>query len=718
MIVKVGPAAVEVDSFMLSCRVLGRGVEHRMLAYLGTIARERGLGIVSVPFKPTPKNQPARAFLDSLGAEYKTTKDDVSATYRFPTAFAAALTYKPTTFVTPAREDNETSRGADADKVSVSALARIVNELSGIERVEHAIFSKTASAHDPTSESFIAPRTEREKILASIFADALRLPRVGIHDNYIKLGGDSFLTVSIVSKALAQGIALLPMHVLQHPTIAELATLATETNEVGPGPVKFTFYHATHTLEPKLQMLLKSDPKIEDIYPLTDLQKLVLLIGQKVDSSPGSGNTGMSMILNGQWDIPLLKRAWEAIIARHPTLRTAVQWRGLAEPMQVLYRQATPPWTEIDARAMSSTQREQAVEKHLVDGLHRTIPLEKAPLWRVTLLRLDQERYGLVWVVLHQLFDGWSMCKVIEEVFQAYEALAQGGYVDTTPEAGPREHVTWIRKQDFTEATEFWRSQSGPEEKTFTARVMHKLGMWSPIMHGLSRLAALGSTELVVTRRTSSTSWDALETWARQQQLTLATVMQVIHGIVTTRALNQSNFRILSHASARQVAMPRIDRIIGWVANLVPCQFTVALDEPAVTWMREIQRTRLIPMLQYAPNPMFNTFDPFNQGPLLNVFDFMNFWPDRFDIAGNRLSVDNIEWGVHERSFGPTETVTFIVLRQRPNPRLCLLHNPKRLKVEDAATYLKDTEAVLNAVIADPNQPISALLERVTPLRS
>jgi len=60
--------ALDVDSFLLSCRVLGRGVEHRMLAELGEIARERRLQWVNVHFNPTPKNKPAADFLENIGS--------------------------------------------------------------------------------------------------------------------------------------------------------------------------------------------------------------------------------------------------------------------------------------------------------------------------------------------------------------------------------------------------------------------------------------------------------------------------------------------------------------------------------------------------------------------------------------------------------------------------------------------------------------------------
>jgi FkbH-like protein len=57
-----------VDSFMLSCRVLGRRVEHAMLTYLGARARREDKPLIHIEFVPSDRNQPARDFLESLGS--------------------------------------------------------------------------------------------------------------------------------------------------------------------------------------------------------------------------------------------------------------------------------------------------------------------------------------------------------------------------------------------------------------------------------------------------------------------------------------------------------------------------------------------------------------------------------------------------------------------------------------------------------------------------
>ncbi len=82
--------ALVVDSFLLSCRVLGRRVEHRILAELGGIAKRLRLTHVDVLFTASAKNKPARDFLESSGKQFERARD-AGVSYRFPSDFAAGL---------------------------------------------------------------------------------------------------------------------------------------------------------------------------------------------------------------------------------------------------------------------------------------------------------------------------------------------------------------------------------------------------------------------------------------------------------------------------------------------------------------------------------------------------------------------------------------------------------------------------------------------------
>jgi aryl carrier-like protein len=77
-----------------------------------------------------------------------------------------------------------------------------------------------------SEESYVAARTPVEELLAAIWCEVLGLEQVGVHDNFFHLGGDSILSIQVISKARQAGFQLTPKQLFQHPTIAQLALVA------------------------------------------------------------------------------------------------------------------------------------------------------------------------------------------------------------------------------------------------------------------------------------------------------------------------------------------------------------------------------------------------------------------------------------------------------------------------------------------------------------
>jgi FkbH-like protein len=83
-----------VDTLLLSCRALGRGVEHRMIARLGEIALQKRLDTVEIPFRAGQRNKPAALLLESLAPAAATASDSAETVFRFTAAEAAAVRFK------------------------------------------------------------------------------------------------------------------------------------------------------------------------------------------------------------------------------------------------------------------------------------------------------------------------------------------------------------------------------------------------------------------------------------------------------------------------------------------------------------------------------------------------------------------------------------------------------------------------------------------------
>jgi len=192
------------DTFLLSCRVLGRGVEHRMVARLGEIAKERGLARVEIPFVAGQRNRPAALFLESLGKRGQTHFCEVRKNASDP--------FSPTRI----------------DYVKIATELRDPNKI--LERIRMAS-RRPAPAGCPLGPA--PPRTPLERELAELWAGLLNLPAVGIHDNFFELGGHSLLAVQLLSRVRHIYGVELSLEVVYSGafTVAELAK-AVELKEI------------------------------------------------------------------------------------------------------------------------------------------------------------------------------------------------------------------------------------------------------------------------------------------------------------------------------------------------------------------------------------------------------------------------------------------------------------------------------------------------------
>jgi FkbH-like protein len=200
MIFVESPGLMEVDSILLSCRALGRRVEQRMLGILGTIAQQRGIERVRLNFSPTPKNKPAREFLESIGAKFEQ-PDRASYFWDFPPAALIAI---PST--TPSGGERSTTVSETAVKVESnqfskksSIFVRIAAQLSDAASISRAVAARRAITHR-NDDNYLEPGTPFEKFLATTWMKFLQVDRVGVADNFFDLGGQSLSAMQVAFK--------------------------------------------------------------------------------------------------------------------------------------------------------------------------------------------------------------------------------------------------------------------------------------------------------------------------------------------------------------------------------------------------------------------------------------------------------------------------------------------------------------------------------------
>ena len=164
------------------------------------------------------------------------------------------------------------------------------------------------------------------------------------------------------------------------------------------------------------------------IFPLTSGQKALWLLHQQ--SPEGAAyNTPFALRIRSEVDAAALARSFEALVARHPSLRTTFSATADGQLLQTVHPILAPHFAQVDARGWSAEQLHEAV----IRAYRRPFSLERGPLVRGDLFTGGPGDHVLLITVHHIVYDGWSAGIVQRELSQIYLALSK----DVTPSLSP-----------------------------------------------------------------------------------------------------------------------------------------------------------------------------------------------------------------------------------------------------------------------------------------
>ncbi len=252
-----------------------------------------------------------------------------------------------------------------------------------------------------------APRTGAEKTLATIWSEVLRVPAVGVRDNYFTLGGDSILGIQIVSAARRAGLNLTPRHLFKHQTVAELAAAAEDL--------------------PATAVRAEQGPVVGET-PLTPVQHYLF---DTLTGDPAHLTQAVSHQLASDTDETLLRGALTAVLEHHDALRLRFEKDGEGRWHQHVTAPEGPAHLEVLDLPPRSPAGTDAALRELAERLSGGFDLSVAPLFRAALCRpAGDQRPVLILAAHHLAVDAVSWHILLEDLDTAYRALRDGHRVD------------------------------------------------------------------------------------------------------------------------------------------------------------------------------------------------------------------------------------------------------------------------------------------------
>ncbi len=388
-----------------------------------------------------------------------------------------------------------------------------------------------------------APRNAVEERLAAVWAEVLGLPRVGVHDNFFRLGGDSILSIRVVAKARQAGLLLTPRLLFERQTVADLAAAVTvedappaeEDDEPAPGEA-----------------------------PLTPIQHW-FFAGEPVD--PHHFNQAVLLEIRGALDDGWLRRAVAGLQEHHRVLR-----RGALRDLV----------THICLSGLPGTLHRPALEA-AAEQVQTSLDLTTGPLLRAARFDLGAGRAGRLLLVLHHLVvDGVSWRILLEDL-------------ETFPDVPPKT-TSWRRwaerlaahalSEETAAEADFWLGQPEPE----------------PLPVDLAPAGAAEDTEATAGAVSVALSPESTRALLREASAAYRTrpddllLAAVVHAFAPWTGSPRLVLHLEGHG--REELFPGVDlsRTVGWFTTLTPVALDLAgADDPGAAIRRVKEALRAIP---------------------------------------------------------------------------------------------------------------------------
>ncbi len=434
---------------------------------------------------------------------------------------------------------------------------------------------KALPAPELEKEGYVAPRTADERILCEIFADVLSLKQVGIRDNFFYAGGDSILSIQVVSRARKAGLQLTPRDIFQNQTVELLASVAGRIELQVASTAPTTSRDSLNLTEEEVRRLQVEYPDLQGILPLSPLQEGLVFHALYESPDQDVYTVQAAFEFEGELNSQHMRAASESLLRRHENLRAVVAYEDLQRPLQVIPGAAESSWTEIDFSHLDSEDQLRSQKEWLEWDRSSRFSLASGPLIRFALLKLGSARHVLVITFHHLLMDGWSLPVFFSELMSLYQT---GGDLRTLPSVRPySEYLAWLAAQNKKLAVSAWRDYLEEAEPTHLA---------SPASSANSTFPE--QWEVEITPETTS----RLQSSVREHGLTLNTVLQGTWAVLLGALTGRDDVMFGVTVSGRPPELPDVERMIGLFINTLPLRVQVRPEKTLLEFFQEIQQSQ------------------------------------------------------------------------------------------------------------------------------
>lgn len=461
------------------------------------------------------------------------------------------------------------------------------------------------------SAPFVAPTNEMEETIAKIWREVLNTQKIGIHDNFIEVGGDSIKAMQVVSRLSNLGLNVSIKDLLLTGTIKELASFIQKST------VEFKAIYKA---------------KEQEYYPLSSSQRKFYAL-HFFDHDSTVYNMPAIIGIDGALDKDRVQEVLDLIIKRHEILRTSFYVVN-GQPVQKVHDKVS---LELDYKEIKEADIDKEIKSFV-----KPFELNKAPLMRVCLAKINDNKHVIMMDMAHIITDRLSMSILSNEFIQLYSGK-------------PLPKMT-IQYKDFAQwqnqllESEFIKKQKEYWNNLF-AKDITVLNM--PLDY--SRKSAHTFNGNTIKHELNKELVERLEDYAKKHHITLNVLLFAVYALLLSKYSEQEDVVIGTIISGRNRV--ELEHLIGAFMNFLPVRMAVSREWTFEELVKNTNQSMLTayenqdypfeqivqdvyPREEVSRNPLFDTMLIFHNDAnheVINDLEELKFYSYDYDENSSAL---------------------------------------------------------------------------------
>lgn len=535
---------------------------------------------------------------------------------------------------------------------------------------------------DVVRETYVAPVTQTQEKLVTIWEEIIGIQHIGIKDNFFELGGHSLMISQMfntVRKTMNKSIPFKAFY--SNPTIESVSNLFKDDEFV---PIE--------------------KAAVSNSYILTPSQHRLWLLSQLEEANQAYLITG-ALSLDGNIVVEDFTKSFNYVVDRHEILRTyfknneeGVLQQYIIPTSEFDYDLAIEDFSQLDAPLV-------AVEKYIEEQQKKNVDLSKGPLFSASLLKTGNKSFVFFLSMHHIISDGWSLEVLTSEVMESYRQLRSQQSI-SLPDLSVqfKDYAVWLaeehKKTVLKQARDYWLAVFQGELPvlelpSYTSRPLIKT-------YSGSELNYVYSKETLV----------RLKTFSKKHQTTLFMTLMAAVKTLLFRYSNQRDIIIGTPIAGRE--HPDLESQIGLYLNTLAIRTHLGERDSFLEVLQK-EKQQLLDAYSYQEYPFDQLVSQLNlkrdtsRSPLFDVMVVLQNQRQLLDFENKKglagIVIDEFEIKRETTQFD----VSFVFIEKENGLSLELSYNTDIYEERFIKGIFSHLENIINQIVVSPDIAIETI---------